>query len=303
MPPIWIGRRVTSESSLARPSRNRRRRDAVMAVACACAAAGVVLLAGQAAQDPQRPPFRSGTNVIRVDATVTDRGGKPVTTLTAEDFEIEEDGKPQAITSFKFVSANGQPADDRSLPIRSQSHAAAEAARDDVRTFLIFWDEYHIEQFVPTVRAKEALTRAVLENFGPTDLVGIMDPLAPISAIELTRDRRALADHVHTLEGRMGVYHPPRSPVEEAHLQVVRSMGQVEILRTQVTVTAMKAAVAHLGTLSAGRKTLIVVSQTLGGFPGRSPMSMGNGGPQGSSERDIESMATDIVRAANDSNT
>ena len=263
------------------------------------------LLIGQE-QEPQRPPtFRTGTNVIRVDATVTDRNGTPLTTLTADDFEIQEDGKPQAITSFKFISADGQPSDDRSLVIRSPSHAASEAARDDVRTFLIFWDEYHIQQFEPAIRGRAALTRAVLDQFGPTDLVGIMDQLTPISAIELTRDRRALADRIHTLQGRMGEYFPPRSAVEEAHLQVVRQLGEIERLRTQVSVTAIKAAAAHMGTLSQGRKTLIVVSEALIGRPSRAsadPMS-GSSGGAGLTPSDLNNMAIDIVRAANDSNT
>ena len=51
------------------------------------------------------------------------------------------------ITSFTFLANSGEPSDDRSLPIRSQQHAAAEAARDDVRVFLVFWDEYHIGRF------------------------------------------------------------------------------------------------------------------------------------------------------------
>ena len=95
----------------------------------------------------QPPPFRSGTNVIRVDATVIDRSGRPVTSLTADDFEVREDGVLRPVTSFTFLSNTGEPSDDRSLPIRSQHHAAAEAARDDVRVFLVFWDEYHIGQF------------------------------------------------------------------------------------------------------------------------------------------------------------
>ena len=82
--------------------------------------------------------------------------------------------------------------------------------------FLIFWDEYHIGRFESTVRAKAALSQVVMTAFGPTDLVAIMDPLAPSSAIEFTRDRRALADQVHKWEGRLGVYLPPRSAVERA---------------------------------------------------------------------------------------
>ena len=280
--------------------------------ACAGAALASALFAASALvaqepQEPQRPPtFRTGTNVIRVDATVTDRNGAPLTTLTADDFEIHENGKLQTITSFKFISADGQPSDDRSLAIRSQSHAAAEAARDDVRTFLIFWDEYHIQQFEPAIRGREALTRAVLDQFGPTDLVGIMDPLTPISAIEFTRDRRALADRIHTLQGRMGEYFPPRSAVEEAHLRVVRQPVEVEPLRTQVTVTAIKAAAAHLGTLSQGRKTLIVVSEGLMGRPSRlaaDPVSAMASGATALTPHDLNNMAIDIVRAASDSNT
>ena len=276
------------------------------------AAIALLLAAGSAVltvrgQEPQRPPtFRTGANVIRVDATVTDRSGNPLTTLTADDFEIREDGKLQTISSFKFISVDGQPADDRSLPIRSQTHAATEAAREDVRTFLVFWDEYHIHPFSSALRGRQALTQALLEAFGPTDLVAVMDQLTPISAIEFTRDRRALADQAHNLKGRMGEYFPPRSAVEEAHLKVMRNYGDLEAFRTQVSVSAIKSAAAHLGTLGPGRKTLIVVTQALVGAPGGGRIGMvpvGLQRPMGFTDRDMQSMAIDIVRAANDSNT
>ena len=157
---------------------------------------------GLARQAQQPAPFRSGTNVVRIDATVVDRAGRPVSSLTADDFEVWEDEVAQPITSFQFLANTGQPSDDRSLPIRSQQHAAAEAARDDVRVFLFFWDEYHIGRFESTLKAKAALAQIMMTGFGPTDLVAIIDPLTPSSAMELTRDRRALADQVHRLEGR-----------------------------------------------------------------------------------------------------
>src|SRR5262245_54415913 len=85
-------------------------------------------------QQQPTPTFRTGTDVVRVDVTVIDRRGQPFAALTADDFEITEDDALQPITSFKYVAVTGHPdeGDELSLPIRSQSHAAAEAARDDV---------------------------------------------------------------------------------------------------------------------------------------------------------------------------
>jgi VWFA-related protein len=143
--------------------------------------------AQQAPQQGQPPIFRGGANVVRVDVTVTDRHGAPVTDLTRADFSVTEDGAPQTIDSFELVHVTGDPTDDRSLEIHSSSQAATEAARDDVRLFLIFWDEYHIGQFIPATRAREVLTEFVRTAFGPADLVGIMDQLTTVDSIKFTR--------------------------------------------------------------------------------------------------------------------
>ena len=235
-------------------------------------------------QEQLRPPtFRTGTNLVRVDVSVMDKDGKPVRTLSADDFELRENGALQSISSFKLVEATGQPTDDLSLPIRSPQHAAAEAARDDVRVFVIFWDEYHIDQFGSAVRAREQLSHFVMQAFGPTDLVAMMDPLTPVSALRFTRERRALADQVHLLRGRRGLYVPARSAIEEAHL---RNGQDVERIRSQVTTTALKSAIMHLGTLRQGRKAVVFVSESLGRLG-----------------QDTVRVVSDLIRTANDNNT
>ena len=45
--------------------------------------------------------FRSGVNVVPVYPTVVDRGGRFVPDLTAADFEITDNGRPQQITVFQ----------------------------------------------------------------------------------------------------------------------------------------------------------------------------------------------------------
>src|SRR4051812_37776750 len=59
---------------------------------------------------PQKPPeidsqdvVKITTNLVQIDVSVT-RGDKPVTDLRPEDFELFEDGKPQTITNFSYVS-------------------------------------------------------------------------------------------------------------------------------------------------------------------------------------------------------
>lgn len=48
--------------------------------------------------------LRIDVNLVQVDAVVTDSHGKRVTDLQSPSFEILQDGKPQAITNFSYVS-------------------------------------------------------------------------------------------------------------------------------------------------------------------------------------------------------
>lgn len=57
-------------------------------------------LAGVLTLGAQDTTFRSGSDLVRVFATVTDRDGRLVTTLTRDQFEVRDEGKPQPITQF-----------------------------------------------------------------------------------------------------------------------------------------------------------------------------------------------------------
>ena len=66
---------------------------------CLCAALTICVLAGVAAI-AQQPIFRGRSDVVRLFVTVTDRDGRLVTTLSQNDFDIRDEGKPQPITLF-----------------------------------------------------------------------------------------------------------------------------------------------------------------------------------------------------------
>jgi VWFA-related protein len=256
----------------------------------------LTLLVATAAQEPPKPPpapapqqpvFRTGVNLVRVDVTVTDTYGRPVPDLAAEDFDVSEDDVPQVVESFKLVEVSGEqaPGDDLSLPIRSPEHAATEAARDDVRLFAIFLDDYHVSRMGPTITAKAALSRFVRELLRPTDVIAIMDPLTPLSALRFTRDRATLLDRIKTFEGRRGIFFPARSVLEE---QQMLSRNPT-LVRAEVTMSALEALVTHLGSLREGRKAVILVSE---GFPIYSR-----------SASELSDRFRNLVRAANRNNT
>src|SRR5690349_16914704 len=66
------------------------------------AALTVVLSAQQAAQNP--PVFRSTVDVIQVDVSALDGDGHPVRGLSAADFTLLENNKPQEIVAFAEIN-------------------------------------------------------------------------------------------------------------------------------------------------------------------------------------------------------
>ncbi len=67
------------------------------------AAGGATSILSNAQASSQAPKvFRSGLNLVSVDVIVRDKSGTVVRGLTAADFEMREDGRPQEISSFSF---------------------------------------------------------------------------------------------------------------------------------------------------------------------------------------------------------
>ncbi len=96
-------------------------------------------------QAQQRPVFRGGTHFVRVDAYPTSKDGHIVEGLKAEDFEVTEDGKPQAIESFDYISfPTFTPEAERRDP-ESQRAGFDLAADPRYRVFAIMLDFQYVE--------------------------------------------------------------------------------------------------------------------------------------------------------------
>ncbi len=55
------------------------------------------------------PAIRVTVDLVQVDAVVTDSTGRHVADLKPEDFQVFEDGRPQKITHFSYVSGTAHP--------------------------------------------------------------------------------------------------------------------------------------------------------------------------------------------------
>jgi len=91
-------------------------------------------LAGAAQQRTDvRPTFRASVDRVTVAATVRDRRGRPVTSLTAEDFHLLDNGQPRQILEFERESAPISVAVlvdiSGSMDVAFKRGAASEAAR------------------------------------------------------------------------------------------------------------------------------------------------------------------------------
>ena len=240
-------------------AKGKRKRLAFCLVSLACCVA-------ISAQQPAQPTFRAGTDLVRVDVTVTQRGDEPVTDLTADEFEVTEDGVPQTVETLKFIQVDGTRASnlDEPLEIRSKEHALLEAAREDVRLFAIFLDDYHIAKRPEiTLPLRDALTKFI-NQLGPNDLVALMEPLTTLYDLKYTRSKPDLLARVRNFEGRYGETFPVKSAIEEAQLTQRNWME----LRSGVTLSALKALATQMGGLRDGRKSILFFSQGPGVRPG-----------------------------------
>jgi VWFA-related protein len=210
--------------------------------------------------DAQRQPtFKTAINFVRVDVIVSDGKGNPVLDLKPEEFSVFEDGKPQRVETFTIVKID--PLDQVEGPanadIRTTVDEEREAARPEVRLFVILLDDYHVRRG-NDMAVRRPLIDFIENQLAPADMVAVMYPLTPVNDILFTRSRSRLISAIQNFEGRKFNY-TPRNLFEEQYAQY--PAATVERIRNQVTMSALKAAAVRMGSLREGRKSIIFVSE------------------------------------------
>lgn len=183
---------------------------------------------------------RIETQLVSVPAIVTDRTGRPLTGLSATDFQIFEDGRPQKIANFSTTEApfevallldtSGSTREDVGL-IRAAARAFVEALRPGDRVAILSFNTKKegadslatVELKAPLTDDRELLEDAV-ESVGASNGTPFYDGLSKVARevfrerpTEQTRGRRALVALTD------GVDSTSESDFEEAREQLKRA--------------------------------------------------------------------------------
>lgn len=144
---------------------------------------------------------RISVDLVQVDAVVTNSKDEPVTDLTANEFIVLQDGKPQEITHFSFIRTADSPSaaattrkgpstKAKVLPVPPPPiPVKREAVR---RTIALLADDLGLS-FEHAVRVRQAMRKWINEEMEPNDLVAVMRTGGGVGALhQFTNDKRML---------------------------------------------------------------------------------------------------------------
>lgn len=156
-----------------------------------------LLLGGAAAATAQETPvFRSGVELVTVDATVINPDGQPDPALGPDDFQLKVDGKVRRVVSAQFVSLVASEAPPPPVTAR---HFSSNEFSDPGRLVVIAVDEPHIRR--TEGRAAMRAAAGFLERLDPLDRVAVIG-LSQLGTLEFSRDRAALSRRLEMLTGQ-----------------------------------------------------------------------------------------------------
>lgn len=146
----------------------------------------------------QQPVFRSGTDLVEVDAVVLDRDGTAVRGLTAADFEVLDEGAPQEIATFAFVEVSPRP-----MNAPAEMGVASTEAQRGAAIYLLVIDYLHTPaKSFNLVRDKAR--EFVRDHMRPEDLAAVVHLGLSTRGVEFTGDKRRLLAAIDAVRGSAG---------------------------------------------------------------------------------------------------
>jgi VWFA-related protein len=155
----------------------------------------VALAAVHPAAQPQSPDtFRSGRDVLSVNASVRDGSGRPLTDLQAADFVVRIDGQPRTVLTARMFGTDADRVTNGVVPI-ARFTRVTEASPGRVVVFAI--DRTSIKAGAEKAAIETAAK--MLDALSPADAVGAVG--LPGGGIDVTRDHAAVTEAIRKMTG------------------------------------------------------------------------------------------------------
>lgn len=169
---------------------------------CVVAALAVLSAPLGRAQQRDRPTFHSSARLVELSVVVMDRDGKPFTGLTAADFQVFDEGKPQTVKLFS-VEGSGGPPPAAPSPQRNPREFSNRLPDSGAVTIILF-DQLN-SGFATTANVRNHLVK-FLEQIQPSDRIGLYT-LGGGGALrvlhDFTSDATALVRAISRLRGNV----------------------------------------------------------------------------------------------------
>jgi VWFA-related protein len=179
----------------------------------------------------QQPTFRSSVDLVTIDVVATTANGAPVANLTADDFEVFEDGVAQKVQTFQFVDLASASA------IRPLPPGIASNEVEPGGLFVVVIDELGL-QIDDIAQARRVADKFFKETLLPNDYVAIVRSGAN-SGFFLTSDRtlalstipqaRGLRERNLGLESPGGAATTTGAPPPDIAAQLVELDSEIEV--------------------------------------------------------------------------
>ncbi len=237
-------------------------------VLAAILTAGATLASEQQPAPPPSPqePFRTGVDLVHVDVSVLDRNDRPVPGLTAADFSIRENGKPQRVVAFLPMEVPA-PVPVTAAWMRDVGPDVVTNALDTRRLVVILMDDGNTSVGQGESRIARDVARSIVDGLGSADLAAVMFTYRG-QAQNFTADRQQLLAAVESFAPRNLTQ---ESTVQEYGPPVVSKPFGCLLKHGGCTVDALKNIATFLQTAPPGRKLVFYVGSDPGLSVGGDP--------------------------------
>ena len=163
-----------------------------VAVAAVFLAAGTL---GAQQNPPQRPPVFRGESVLVTVDVYPQRDGRIVEGLTAPDFQVLEDGKPQTVETVEFVRIEPSLSESLRRDPGSMNEMYALVANPHNRVFVVFLDHPHVT-IAGAHASRQPLVDTLNRLIGTDDLFAVMTQNMDPRTLTFGRRLQSIADHL-----------------------------------------------------------------------------------------------------------